>query len=149
MEKTCINCYTITINNKQTILNPGINIKDFELIPLKSSIVLQETPICRFAVEEQFKSLDRLCQSRWTVINKNHEKFFYRFFRDVTAEADNFIYLLLNYEDAKEMSRYLLSNAISIQRKKAIIRLKLEDYPLYFVFKNKNFTVSSSGVQMH
>jgi len=150
MKKTYINCYTITTANNKLSVNPGISTKIFSFSPHKESITLPQSQVCRFAVEEKFYQLNKTLSMRWIVIDNNQENLFYRFFKNDAEEADNFIYILVNYDYPNEMPKYLSDNAILIEPKRALIQFKkIDGLPTCFAFKNKIFSFSASGISIN
>ena len=147
--KTYINCYTISSNEKIVTLNPGIAPENFCDFPEQPTLRLPESLGCRFAVEEKFKELDSSFQNRWLVLDKNSNENYYRFFNREASEADGCVYILFNYNYPEEMSRFMLSKAVTIEPKKALIMLQRTDYNRTFVFKNKTICLTPYELYMY
>lgn len=147
--KSYINCYSIDAKPNKLSIRPGINSSIFELIGLTSSapfLTLNETPICRFAVEDEFKKLDPLLEKCWLAINKQKETFFYRFFYSISDKANNFIYLLLDIEEPEKLCPFLIDSAIFIGKAQVLIKLDYKDYNQCFAVDNKILCLSPQGL---
>ena len=133
-----INCYNINTTN----ISPGIPRSMLSCVPTSlDSITLSPTPVCRYAVEENFKKISSADKNNWLVSCKEEAQY-YRF---LESNTDNSIYLLIFYEDKKLVPKFLFDNAILNEPGRLLARI---GYTRYFKVNNHKILITDDSVYM-
>ena len=142
--RPCINCYTITFDEKSTFLAPGIPTQLFkgQSSHETEELVLNASPICRFAIEDKFKQLSNSSNKRWVVIDKA-EPHYYRFFRLFPVEANDCVYILLSCKSVRNSNGLDNAELLSIGNNQFFIKMPRNHK---FLFNDKNIIIRNSDI---
>ena len=138
-KRICINCYTIDNSN----ISPGIPASLLNHIHTSFDfIVLPQTPVCRFAVEDKFNEILSAADKHWLVNSEENELSYYRFFE---KKDDEVVYLLLYYEDKNLLPKFLFNNAIVNEPGKILTKIS---YNRYFSIGKHKIIVTDTTIHM-
>ena len=142
--RPCINCYTITFDEKDAFLSPGIPIQLFKSQTSHNSdeLVLNASPVCRFAIEDKFKQISNSSDKRWVVIDKT-EPHYYRFFRLFPVEANDCVYLLLCFKSVRSSFGFDNAELLSIGNNQFFLKTPRNHKLL---FNDKNIIIRNSDI---
>lgn len=145
--RPCINCYTITFEEKNAYLVPGIPIQLFEDMITQDfkTLSLNASPICRFAIEDQFNHLDSSYEKYWLVVDEANN-YYYRFFPNFPSEGNDYVYFLILGDLTNEKWDFSSSSYFIVEENQAFLKVPRKQS---ITFKNKNIFVSDFDVLIY
>jgi len=132
-----INCYTINTRGHLEI-HPGIPVEFFDFeVPSIRKIVLKESPVCRYAVEERFKKYDPTSLFNW-IVDSGNVKSYYRYHpqnfgytNSYNVKADVNLIILIRFDNPDSIPEpCFFENALLLTEHEALIHRCTSDFTL-------------------